>query len=268
MFRSRNFGRCSMASAGLNAAGSPRLRLPRASSTPMSRQWRLDSADAPLQRLPADSSNRPNARLYSVNRSRVKTQLEHALGTRDKVAQMRRLRQVADVNQFNRTLGVDFRRMSSRSSDTRLREDRGVASASPDACDGPPSAHSSPSKRKSRQLSARSKAALQELRETDGCLRRLEQRVGEIAQLLGNSGAAHGQNVGQLKAELAQLEADANKLESKGVDSIYTSELVSGKASAKESKRGQLRRLETLFGDIEEVFHGLARNQSTTSLMA
>lgn len=205
---------------------------------------------------------------YSVNRSRVKTQLDNALGTRDKDAQTRRLRQVAEANEFNKTLGLDFRRMSSRSSAAQQRGERNTAGAAHDANDQPSVSRSSPSRHAARHLSARSEAALQQLNETDGSLRRLEQRVGEIARLLGDSGAVNGESVGRLRTELAQIESDANKLESKGVDSIYTSELVSGKASAKEAKKEQLRRLERLFGEIEEVFSGLSRCQRTLALMA
>lgn len=65
-------------------------------------------------------------------------------------------------------------------------------------------------------------------------------------------------SVGKMKTELAFLESEANRLESAGVDNVYTSELNSGKVSAKEAKKEQLARLETLFAQIDDLFKVIA----------
>lgn len=98
-------------------------------------------------------------------------------------------------------------------------------------------------------------------------LKQIENRVAELDKLVrGPSLPVHA--LAKAKTELALLEADAHKLESTGVDNIYTGELESGKASAKETKKEQLRRLEVLFSFIDEVFSHIQSSTNTGGLTA
>jgi GTP1/Obg family GTP-binding protein len=64
--------------------------------------------------------------------------------------------------------------------------------------------------------------------------------------------------LGLLKADLAQLEAEAHKLEAKGVDEIYTCELPAGvQAEAKQIKKAMLARLEKLFESMDATFRSI-----------
>jgi sugar/nucleoside kinase (ribokinase family) len=83
----------------------------------------------------------------------------------------------------------------------------------------------------------------------------LERRVGEIVAVVAEAQSTEATDaLGALKGELAQLEAAAHRLEEAGVDSIYTGDLQSGKAEAKERKKDMLARLDILFANIDEVF--------------
>jgi hypothetical protein len=113
-------------------------------------------------------------------------------------------------------------------------------------------------KQLSRQLSLPSEEALMQLSKLDVRLTEIEQHVEQLRHLTMDQCSLTAERVGQVRTTLAQLEADANKLETKGVDGIYTSELRSGQASAKECKKTQLRRLEKLFSAIENLFCVLA----------
>lgn len=104
-----------------------------------------------------------------------------------------------------------------------------------------------------RCMSIRSQEAMSALGQLESRLKRLEDRVAELDKLVRDANFPTA-NLGKAKTELAQMEADAHKLESSGVDNIYTSELTSGKDSAKETKKDQLRRLEALFNFIDNVF--------------
>eukprot|EP00913_Durusdinium_trenchii_P022285 g20938.t1 len=66
--------------------------------------------------------------------------------------------------------------------------------------------------------------------------------------------AASEEQRGQVRTELAQLEAQAHKLECQGVDSVYTGDLDSGKADAKDLKKALLGRLESVLEMIEQTF--------------
>lgn len=106
-----------------------------------------------------------------------------------------------------------------------------------------------------RCFSVKSENALTALNVIEVRLKQIEDRVAELDTFVRELGAhAPSGSFLKPKSELAQLEADAHKLESTGVDNIYTSELESGKASAKETKKEQLRRLEVLFDRIDKVF--------------
>eukprot|EP00812_Abedinium_dasypus_P016104 NODE_9799_length_328_cov_6.923077.p3 GENE.NODE_9799_length_328_cov_6.923077~~NODE_9799_length_328_cov_6.923077.p3 ORF type:complete len:64 (-),score=23.14 NODE_9799_length_328_cov_6.923077:119-310(-) len=57
--------------------------------------------------------------------------------------------------------------------------------------------------------------------------------------------------------ETAALESEAKQLEGKGVDDVYTGELVSGRQDAKDTKRDMLKRFEMLFENVECIFRTL-----------
>lgn len=109
-------------------------------------------------------------------------------------------------------------------------------------------------RRTPRTFSLPSLQAMQTLEDIDGRLRHIEARVCELDGILRGPPESFPENVGKIKTELAFLESEANRLESAGVDNVYTSELNSGKAPAKEAKREQLARLEALFSTIDELF--------------
>lgn len=112
-----------------------------------------------------------------------------------------------------------------------------------------------------KKLSLASDDAMRRLGELDVQLGIIEEGVARIDQAR-SSGKITTEDVGQTKMKLAQLEADAHKLETQGVDGIYTSSLVSGLTSAKQLKKGQLQRLEVLFQLIEDIFRYLKQPTS------
>jgi chromosome segregation ATPase len=118
-----------------------------------------------------------------------------------------------------------------------------------------------------RSFSIRSEEALNALLGIEVRLKQIEDRVAELDMFVRRLGP-HSSGLSKAKTELAQLEADAHKLESTGVDNIYTSELESGKASAKETKKDQLRRLEALFNRIDDIFHTIAKGATCTGAAA
>lgn len=83
--------------------------------------------------------------------------------------------------------------------------------------------------------------------ELDSLERRAEEVVKKLEQGLLTPG--------QARTELAQVEAAAHKVECDKVDAIYTSELHSGKETAKLEKKDQLKRLERLFERLEVLFN-------------
>jgi len=109
-----------------------------------------------------------------------------------------------------------------------------------------------------RMYSFRSEAALGQLSQLGERLASLEVRVDELGNMVTSvregGGAQQAAELGQIKTELAQLEAEAHKLESNGVDNVYTGELNSGKVPAKDTKKFYLQRLEALFNKIEQTF--------------
>lgn len=116
-----------------------------------------------------------------------------------------------------------------------------------------------------RAYSVRSEEALNALLHTDCRLKTIEDRVAILEVNIKTAGS-HPNGVSKAKIELAQLEADAHKLESAGVDNIYTGELESGKAPAKESKKEQLRRLEALFNRIDDIFRAISRQAEASNV--
>merc|ERR1712110_875637 len=77
-------------------------------------------------------------------------------------------------------------------------------------------------KQLSRQLSLPSEEAMRELCKLDVRLTEIEQRVEELKHIADGNCDLTPERVGEMRTVLAQLEADANKLETKGVDGIYT----------------------------------------------
>mmetsp|Transcript_119250 Transcript_119250/g.338123 ORF Transcript_119250/g.338123 Transcript_119250/m.338123 type:complete len:185 (+) Transcript_119250:130-684(+) len=121
-------------------------------------------------------------------------------------------------------------------------------------------AGSEPAKtRPKRGYSIKSEEALDQLDKTNSTLSQIEQRLADIDDRV-RSGRCEPAGLGGLKTELAQLEAAAHKLESNGVDNIYTSELTSGRLPAKDTKHEQLRRLEALFSRIDDLFGYIKQN--------
>lgn len=102
-------------------------------------------------------------------------------------------------------------------------------------------------------MSAPSQQALQTLQNYSAQLEGLEQKVIDVARDLGRGILA----MSQARTELAYVEAQGHKLETLGVDSVYCSELTSGKATAKAEKKALLSRLERLFEGIDAEFKKL-----------
>lgn len=81
----------------------------------------------------------------------------------------------------------------------------------------------------------------------------LEQKVAEVVREVGRGALP----LPKARNELAYVEAQGHKLETQGVDSVYCSELTSGKATAKAEKKALLARLESLFESIDAEFKKL-----------
>merc|ERR1712151_1214925 len=99
--------------------------------------------------------------------------------------------------------------------------------------------------------------ALENLGKSDEQLRTIEARVEELATKL-KEGPPQAE-LADIKTELATMESQAKQLEGKGVDDVYTGELNSGKAEAKDQKKDMLRRLEVLFSRFEELFASMPK---------
>jgi len=117
-------------------------------------------------------------------------------------------------------------------------------------------------------LSPRSEAAIQRLGETEGGLCSLEWRLAQLDGFARGSVCPSVETISKSRTELALLEAEAHKLETAGIDNVYTSELVTGQTSAKASKKEQLRRLEALLAQTEQVFQALDVRHAEAQLIA
>mmetsp|Transcript_14260 Transcript_14260/g.29753 ORF Transcript_14260/g.29753 Transcript_14260/m.29753 type:complete len:206 (+) Transcript_14260:75-692(+) len=104
-----------------------------------------------------------------------------------------------------------------------------------------------------RWYSVSSQGALAQLAAVEMEVLSVQHRVEELAALPLDTEEQRG----QARTELAQLEAEAHKLECQGVDNVYTSDLDSGKAEAKDLKKALLSRIETVLERIEETFRRL-----------
>lgn len=101
-----------------------------------------------------------------------------------------------------------------------------------------------------RAYSGLSEEAMAGLRRSAEELMVLEDRVEEIAFQLDCQSLTSG----QARNELAHVEMQAKRLETQSVDAVYTSDLHSGKEAAKNAKKDQLARLESLFERLEVLF--------------
>jgi len=141
-----------------------------------------------------------------------------------------------------------------------------AASVKPPAASAKSEAHS---ERKNfaaagRQFSMVSEEALKKLANTQSDLDSIEARASE---LLGSLTGPEVDGIDMLtlasmKTELTVLETRADRLECEGIDFIYTGELVSGKDTAKDTKKQQLQRLESLLTRFEEGFDILKKRQA------
>lgn len=95
-----------------------------------------------------------------------------------------------------------------------------------------------------------SQEAIDGLCKTSMELSALEDEVERIVARLENGEITPG----QARTQLSNIEAVGHKVECDKVDSIYTSELHSGKEMAKTQKKDQLKRLERLFERLEILF--------------
>jgi len=112
----------------------------------------------------------------------------------------------------------------------------------------------------SASVDAQTMKALGELEKTSQELAQVEMRVAEISESLLDSNGVHAPSV---KIELAQLEAQAKKLESKGIDDVYTGSLESGRQMAKDTKKSILSRMEQLYMRIDSAFVMLRRKRKS-----
>lgn len=101
-----------------------------------------------------------------------------------------------------------------------------------------------------RQMSFLSLDAIESLQGSHDALSLLEQRVETIADFLGNGAIGPA----QARTDLAHVESAVSRLECDKIDSVYTSDLNSGKTRAKEEKKQQLARVEQLFQKLENLF--------------
>jgi hypothetical protein len=114
----------------------------------------------------------------------------------------------------------------------------------------------------SASVDAGAAKALGVLEKTSRELAQLEGRVAEISNSLADSKSI---DASSLKTELAQLEAKAKKLETKGIDDVYTGGLENGKQMAKDVKKSILSRMETLYVQIDSAFAVLRRKGNPKS---
>eukprot|EP00929_Paragymnodinium_shiwhaense_P103272 TRINITY_DN66660_c0_g1_i1.p1 TRINITY_DN66660_c0_g1~~TRINITY_DN66660_c0_g1_i1.p1 ORF type:complete len:482 (-),score=74.78 TRINITY_DN66660_c0_g1_i1:160-1605(-) len=136
--------------------------------------------------------------------------------------------------------------------------------------------HTPSMRQATRKLSLASEQALGQLAETSRDLLMIERRVGEVESLVLDSDGRLAPlarippslfgTLGDVRSELAQLESRAKQLEGSKIDSVYTSELTTGKEAAREEKKSMLKRLEQLFVRFERVFRALKELQAYEGL--
>lgn len=118
----------------------------------------------------------------------------------------------------------------------------------------------------SRHYTKASEDALSQLASTEEELQIIEARVTELAAAIDRGRA--DEPLGQIKTELASLEARANRIETHGVDGVYTGDLHTGKVEAKELKKTMLARLEKVLDEIERAFKKIKQIDVMASMPA
>eukprot|EP00401_Gymnodinium_catenatum_P080261 CAMPEP_0117582736 /NCGR_PEP_ID=MMETSP0784-20121206/66601_1 /TAXON_ID=39447 /ORGANISM="" /LENGTH=144 /DNA_ID=CAMNT_0005383297 /DNA_START=115 /DNA_END=549 /DNA_ORIENTATION=+ len=115
-----------------------------------------------------------------------------------------------------------------------------------------------------RTYSVLSREAMKKLEACSSELGALSAEAEEIGRQF-HDGAI---SAGQARTALSQVEARANKLETDGVDAIYTSELTSGKEHVKTGKREQIAELGQLFSRLEELFRYFNASEAASQSVA
>merc|ERR1711957_210204 len=92
--------------------------------------------------------------------------------------------------------------------------------------------------RAQRVMSLLSQEAMNGLDMSSAEISGMEAQVDEIERAL----RAGDITCGQARSELAQVEANAHKVETNKIDCVYTSELTTGREEAKTAKKEQLQR--------------------------
>lgn len=277
----------------LAASAKKHMRLPRARSTPSSRHWMLqaEAGNAAAASLTAGDHSSPRSwastatscarlrhsssaagqRSFHFGRQKLKPTLVHALEIQEYPTEVAVPAQTLSSNPTKQDIRRDVEHTQGRQTrkdtawvgeggpdikvaPTQVAEDIQVSKVIRDPIAG---GRNSGTKLLSRKLSLQSEEALRQLDKLDVTLAGLEKHVSQLNQFARETKQLTSDQAGRMKTSLAQLEADANKLETKGVDCIYTSELRSGQVSAKEFKKAQLQRLEKLFVVIEDLFRFL-----------
>jgi len=106
-----------------------------------------------------------------------------------------------------------------------------------------------------RNYTKQSADALSVLTAIDVELSMIETRVSELVAAVARG--SPDEPLGPIKTEMAMLEARANRMETQGVDGVYTGDLRTGKVEAKELKKQMLARLEKVFEVIEGAFKSI-----------
>ena len=108
-----------------------------------------------------------------------------------------------------------------------------------------------------RQYSVLSAGALNTLENLTAEIDGLEARIASMEKLV----ATPGQDEEKLNAlgEIRQLIGDLDKIQSTKVDAVCTAELHSGKAEAKDTRKGLNRRIEGLRPRAEAVHNALKK---------
>merc|ERR1712232_572895 len=88
-----------------------------------------------------------------------------------------------------------------------------------------------PERESSHRYSMASSQSLTKLQSTNKELLAIEARVAEIGRAVPHAPLS---DLAELRTEAAQLESKAKRIECKGVDDVYTSDLNSGKQVAKD----------------------------------
>lgn len=103
------------------------------------------------------------------------------------------------------------------------------------------------------RLSLASGKAIQQLTDAGEKLTTLGWQVDVLDALVANGNVSTA-----VKSQLVQLETEAKRLETDGVDSVCLSEVNSGRSVAKSLRRGELLQLEQLFAKMDAMFQKIS----------